>query len=175
MMTDNNASTPDSEATYRLRGLEPTDRNWIAEKLDAAWGSTRVVSRGRLHYAHTLPGFVVVDAENTPHGLVTYHIEGEHCEVVTLNSFTQGIGVGTALIDAVKHAAESEKCTRLWLITTNDNMRALTFYQRRGFELVAVHRGAATAARKLKPEIPLTGDHDIPIRDEVELEMPLTK
>lgn len=173
-MTEENTTAPNPETTYRLRGLEPTDRNWIAERLDKAWGSTRVVSRGKLHYAHTLPGFVVVDGNNTPHGLVTYHIAGDACEIVTLNSFTQGIGVGTALIDAVRDAAESEGCRRIWLVTTNDNTRALTFYQRRGFELVAVHRGAVTEARRLKPEIPLVGEHDIPIRDEVELEIPLT-
>ncbi len=174
-MTEDNTTVSDPETTYRLRGLEPTDRNWIAERLDKAWGSTRVVSRGRLHYAHTLPGFAVVDGEGNPHGLITYNIEDKDCEIVTINSFTQGIGVGTALINAVKDAAESEGCTRLWLVTTNDNMRALTFYQRRGFELVAVHRGAVTEARRLKPEIPLVGERDIPIRDEIELEIPLTE
>lgn len=203
-------------ANFIIRPLEREDRNWVAHLLDQAWGSTRIVSRGKVHYAHTLPGFVIEplvdlsretqelrqtvasellpnpdtptpppDLEATPRpgsigeaaakvaGFVTYHIEGKDCELVTINSFRERIGVGSALIEAVKQAALAEGCKRLWLVTTNDNMRALRFYQKRGFELVAVHRNALAESRKLKPEIPLTGIDDIPLRDEIELEMPL--
>jgi len=166
-------AAPNQEKTYRIRGLEPTDRNWIADKLDEHWGSTRVVSRGRLHYAHTLPGFTIVDQNEAPQGLVTYSIKDRECEIVTLNSFNEGIGVGNALIQAVKDAADYEKCRRVWLITTNDNTLALRYWQKRGFHIVAIHRGAITEARRLKPEIPLLGIDNIPIRHEIELEMPL--
>jgi hypothetical protein len=84
-----------------------------------------------------------------------------------------GQGVGTALIEAVKVAAIEAGCRRLWLMTTNDNLHALGFYQRRGFRLVAVYPGAVDAARLLKPEIPLLGNDGIPIRDEIELEIAL--
>jgi hypothetical protein len=57
------------------------------------------------------------------------------------------------------------------LVTTNDNLNALRFYQKRGFVLVAVHRNALEVSRKLKPEIPLVGMDSIPLRDEIELEM----
>ncbi|MEM6284414.1 MAG: GNAT family N-acetyltransferase, partial [Chloroflexota bacterium] len=60
-----------------------------------------------------------------------------------------------------------------WLITSNDNTPALRYWQKRGFEIIAVHRDAITEARRLKPEIPLVGMDDIPIRDEIELEMRL--
>jgi len=56
-------------------------------------------------------------------------------------------------------------------MTTNDNTAALRFYQKWGFLLVAVHRNAVEQARKLKPEIPLTGIDGIPLRDEIELEV----
>ena len=78
------------------------------------------------------------------------------------------------LINAVREAALSAACHRVWLITTNDNIQALRFYQRRGFELVAVHRDAIKESRKLKPEIPEVGMHGIPLRDEIELELKLT-
>lgn len=159
--------------TYRIRALTPQDRNWVADKLDEHWGSTRMVSRGQLHYAHTLPGFAILDENETPHGLITYRIDGDECEIITINSFNEGIGVGGALIDAVKEAAEANECRRVWLITTNDNLTALRFYQKRNFELVQIHRGAVAASRKLKPEIPLVGQDDIPIRDEIELEVVL--
>ena len=61
---------------------------------------------------------------------------------------------------------------RLWLVTTNDNLDALRFYQRRGLRITAVAAGAVDEARKIKPGIPLLGDHGIAIRDEITLEFP---
>ena len=80
-------------------------------------------------------------------------------------------GVGSALLGAVEELARRCGCKRLWLVTTNDNTHALAFYQRRGFVLAALHRDAVTEARRvLKPTIPLVGEGDLPIRDELELE-----
>lgn len=62
---------------------------------------------------------------------------------------------------------------RLWLITTNDNMEALRFYQKRGFILSALYPNALEESRKLKPEIPEVGLEGIPLRDEIELEFKL--
>ena len=90
--------------------------------------------------------------------------------LVTLDALVEGAGVGTMLLDAAAEAARSAGCRRLWVITTNDNVHALRFYQRRGFALAALHRDAVTKARRLKPEISLVGEHGIPIRDELELE-----
>ncbi len=125
-----------------------------------------------VYHPQDLPGFVAIQ-EGEKVGLVTYNIEGESCEVVTINSTQPSSGVGTALIEAVRDIAIKSRCKRLWLITTNDNLNALRFYQKRGFVLVAVHRNALDVSRKLKPEIPLIGDDGIPLRDEIELEMML--
>ena len=57
----------------------------------------------------------------------------------------------------------------LWLITTNDNTRALRFYQRRGFQMTQVYWHAVAEARKIKPEISLVSDDGIPIEHEIEL------
>ena len=59
------------------------------------------------------------------------------------------------------------------LITTNDNLSALRFYQKRSFDMVRLYLNAVEEARKIKPEIPLTGNDGIPIRHEIELEMKL--
>ncbi len=123
-------------------------------------------------YPQDLPGFVAL-YESEKVGLVTYNITGASCEIVTIDSIRPSSGVGSALIEAVKDIAIKSGCERLWLITTNDNMNALRFYQKRGFVLVAVHRNALEVSRKLKPEIPMIGDHGIPLRDEIELEMML--
>ncbi len=146
------------------------DRRWVELFMLEHWGSEKVVSRGVIHYPQKLPGFVAIKRFEKA-GLITYNILGENCEIVTLDSTQPSSGVGTALIEAVKDIAIKSSCKRLWLITTNDNLHALRFYQKRGFMLVVVHRNAVEQSRKLKPEIPLIGNNDIPIRDEIELEM----
>ena len=146
------------------------EREWIIQFMQEHWGSDKAISRGVIHYPHNLPGFIaLLNTEKA--GLVTYNITGESCEIVTLDSTIPSIGVGTALIEAVKDTAIKSSCKRIWLITTNDNTNALRFYQKRGFVLVAVHRDAIEQSRKLKPEIPLIGNYGIPLRDEIELEM----
>jgi len=106
-------------------------------------------------------------------GLATYNFEGKDCELVTIQSVRDSEGIGSALLSAVRGAAELAGCRRIWLITTNDNLRALGFYQKRGMSLVAVYRNAMEAARRLKPQIPQIGQNGIPIRDEIELEITL--
>jgi GNAT superfamily N-acetyltransferase len=150
--------------------LNIADREWVSEFMLELWCSDKVVSRGVVYYPQDLPGFeAMYDGEKV--GLVTYNVTGTSCEIVTINSIHPFAGVGTALIEAVKNVALQSGCERLWLITTNDNMNALRFYQKRGFVLVAVHRNALDISRKLKPEIPLIGNDGIPLRDEIELEM----
>jgi GNAT superfamily N-acetyltransferase len=90
-----------------------------------------------------------------------------------MNSLAEGIGVGTALLKAVKTVAAFAKCKRVWLVTTNDNTFTLRFYQKRGFQIAAVHPKAVERSRELKPEIPTNGVDGIPVRDEIELEIML--
>jgi ribosomal protein S18 acetylase RimI-like enzyme len=154
----------------KIRPVDATDVEWVRQFLAQHWGSARIISRGEVHLADRLPGFLPLMSDRRV-GLVTYRIDDDGCEIVTLNSLVEGSGVGTALLSAVRTVAVSSKCRRVWLITTNDNLEALRFYQRKGFSLVALHRNALDVSRKLKPEIPLTGRDGIPLRDELELEM----
>ena len=156
-----------------IKPITDTDRTWIQELLQTYWGSTWVVSRGRLHQADQLPGFVA-ELWGQKVGLVTYHLAGDQTEIVTLNSLVERQGAGIALAEAVRQVAQTAGCRRLWLITTNDNLTALGFYQKRGFVLVQLHPNAVEQSRQLKPEIPRIGQNGIPIRDEIELELPLT-
>jgi N-acetylglutamate synthase-like GNAT family acetyltransferase len=159
----------DSCARVRVRPATVTDAAWIAGLLRDRWGDTMIVSRGRVHHAERLSG-LIAEREGQPIGLVTYRIDAGECEIVTMNAVEQGVGVGTALLEAAGAAASRAGCRRLWLITTNDNLDALRFYQRRGFILVAFHADAIAASRRLKSAIPDIGSHGIPIRDEIELE-----
>jgi GNAT superfamily N-acetyltransferase len=156
--------------TFQIIRLTDDEKAWAASVLTDSWGSAISVSRGRVYQADELPGFIAVQKGN-PAGLITYCFNDKECEITTMNSLVEGKGIGSALVDAVKSIAVASKCKRLWLITTNDNTKALRFWQKRGFRLAAIYPGAVEKSRKLKPEIPLIGDDGIPIRDEIELEM----
>jgi GNAT superfamily N-acetyltransferase len=161
-------------AGFRVVPLDSAHHDWVVHTLRTNWGSEKLVSRGRVHDGSQLPGFVAMAQDGQPLGLALYRFEGESCELVALDSLVERQGVGSALIAAVRETALKAGCRRLWLITTNDNLRALGFYQKRGFVLVAVHRDAVAESRRLKPEIPLIGSEGIPLRDEIELEIKLT-
>ncbi len=74
-----------------------------------------------------LPGFCAMDGD-TPVGVVTYNIEGPDCEIVSLDSLRRRRGIGRALLQAVETVAQERGSSRLWLVTTNDNLHALRFY-----------------------------------------------
>ncbi|MEJ2637799.1 MAG: GNAT family N-acetyltransferase [Calditrichia bacterium] len=155
-----------------IRDVGHEDREWVRELLADRWGSAGVVTRGILHQADTLPGFLAL-ADGKPEGLLTYRISGGDCEIVTLDSLLERCGIGSALINAVRTLAQSGGCRRLWLITTNDNIPAQEFYQKRGFRIRAIHRGTIDQSRKLKLEIPEKGIGGVLIRDEIEMEIKL--
>lgn len=110
----------------------------MAPLLRARWGSSRIVSRGVVHDAALLPAFVAT-SENEPSGLITYNIVSKECEIVTLDSIRERAGIGTALVEAVRQEAITAGCSRLWLVTTNDNIFAIRFYQKRGFIIKEIH------------------------------------
>lgn len=153
-----------------IRKISPEDKDWVLLVLQKEWGSRVVITRKREHDASLLPGFIAELGQQRI-GLITYRIETDECEIISLNSFMENMGVGSALIDAVTQEAKSLHKKRLWLITTNDNTPAIRFYQKRGFAFSALYPGAIEESRKLKPQIPFYGIDSIPIRDELEFEL----
>ena len=154
---------------FHIRAVDSSDQPWVARFIAERWGAEFVVAHREIYHCKGLPGFIAVGAGEKI-GLVTYTISGGECEIVSLDSVRPCTGVGTALIEAVRGVAVESGCKRLWLVTTNDNMNALRFYQKRGFVLLKIDRGAVEYARQLKP-IPRIGLDGVPIRDEIELEM----
>lgn len=128
-----------------------------------------MIAHGVIHRPEQLDGYVFENGDEWI-GLVTFLIRDGECEITSLDSLREGQGIGTKLIYTVLEEARKKNCRRLFLITTNDNLNALGFYQKRGFELVKIHRGAVNESRKIKPGIPLIGMNSIPLRDEIELE-----
>jgi ribosomal protein S18 acetylase RimI-like enzyme len=131
-----------------------------------------MVVRGEVVDMTVLDGFVVYDEEDII-GLITYKIEHNECEIMSLDSLRENQGIGTALVDKVIERANKEKCSKVKLITTNDNINALRLYQKRGFDMVKLYYNAVDTARTLKPSIPMLGDFEIPIKHEIEFEMGL--
>ncbi|MEY8517580.1 GNAT family N-acetyltransferase [Lachnospiraceae bacterium 29-84] len=48
------------------------------------------------------------------------------------------------------YEAKERKCQKIILITTNDNINAIKFYQKRGFDMTHLFRNALDISRKLK-------------------------
>ncbi len=156
----------------KVRPREAADQA-AAQAFLARHNSVRAARLGELVHPLDHPALLAEADDGHLLGVLTYVPEPgwEQCEVLTLHTAEQWHGTGTALIEAVEQLAAQHGCARLWVITTNDNVDALRFYQRRGFCLAAVHRGAVDDSRsRLKPEIPVVGAYGIPIRDEIELE-----
>jgi GNAT superfamily N-acetyltransferase len=138
--------------------------------LHQRWGGLRVIVHGEIFEAHRLPALIAGEKD----GLATFRIEQTNqikaAELMTLDAVTANQGVGTALIEALITRLRAEAIPVLRVTTTNDNLNALRFYQRRGFRMVEVRPGAVDKARFIKPSISLIGEYGIPIRDEIEFE-----
>ncbi|MDI6601573.1 MAG: GNAT family N-acetyltransferase [Thermoanaerobacteraceae bacterium] len=131
-----------------------------------------MVSKGKVHHTDGLAGFVAI-LDDEISGIITYEIDGENCEIVSIDSSKESLGIGSRLVEAVIERANQNSCRRVWLITTNDNANAIRFFQKRGFDMAALYLNAVEEARKIKPEIPLYGYDNIPIKHEIEFEMTL--
>jgi ribosomal protein S18 acetylase RimI-like enzyme len=153
-----------------IRPALDSDRPFLRAYMREHWGTERMVGRGRVFYPAEHPALIAEQAGEVA-GVVTYEISGLECEVTMLHSLRPGQGVGGGLMRAAVEAARAGGCRRVWLITTNDNLHALKFYQKRGFRLAFLRPGAVDQARKIKPELPATGANGIPLRDELELEL----
>ncbi|UCE06541.1 MAG: GNAT family N-acetyltransferase [bacterium] len=154
---------------FKICEIEDDERILITNFITENWGSSISVSKGKAHNTAKLPGFICRENDKIV-GLITYHIENNDCEIVTLDSKINNKGLGTKLINKVIEKAKVNNCSRVWLITTNDNLNAIRFYQKRGFEWVGFYKNAIKESRKLKPEIPEFGNDKIPIKHEIEFE-----
>ncbi|WP_432662059.1 GNAT family N-acetyltransferase [Wukongibacter baidiensis] len=158
---------------YHIREIDEGLSKEIGELIKENWGSPVMISRGQVHYIDKLPGYVMME-DNKIIGLITYNIKDNECEIVSLDSWIGNKGIGSKLISKVIERSEALGCSRLWLITTNDNTRAIKFYQKRGFNISGLYLNSIVRARKIKPEIPLFGYDNIPILHEIEFEMILS-
>ncbi|HLB45845.1 MAG TPA: GNAT family N-acetyltransferase [Anaerolineales bacterium] len=152
------------------RPAAESDRPFLRAFIREHWGADEMIDRERVMVPAENPAFIA-ESEGEVVGVATYEVRDGDCEVTSLNSLRREQGIGGALMDAVIAEAKAKKCGRVWLLTTNDNLNALQFYQKLGLRLVALYPNAVDEARKRKPEIPEIGQNGIPLRDEIELEL----
>ena len=148
-----------------IRDKSTQDEPWIRALLCERWGGPIVVVHGDSIDAMALPALVAGDQM----GLATYCLREPEAELVTLDAVEPRRGIGTQLVDALVQHLEKQGVRRLWVTTTNDNLAALGFYQKRGFRLQRLRAGAVERSRMVKPGIPLVAENGIPIRDEIDL------
>lgn len=120
-----------------------------------------VISSG-IFRCDELDGYAAVDEGGEIIGYITYVIHGNDCEIISLDSIIEKKGIGTAFLQQVEETAKHAR-----LITTNDNVHAMAFYQKRGYQFAALFPNAVEEARRLKPEIPEKAENGILIRDEI--------
>ena len=152
------------------REITETDRPAIAEFIERHWHSRVVMSRGKVYHPHECDGFIEWRNDDIV-GLLTYRPDEDSMEILTLNSTLEGTGIGSSLMLLAIEKARELSLHRVWLTTTNDNLRAIGFYQRLGFRMVAVNLGVVDEARKIKPQIPEVGYKGIAVHDEIILEL----
>ncbi|MFH1825409.1 MAG: GNAT family N-acetyltransferase [Candidatus Firestonebacteria bacterium] len=153
----------------RIRKIKSVDIDWIKTIFNQRWGGDFIITRGKVHKPETLSGFIA-EVDSKKKGLITFKITDKEMEIISLDSLLKKRGIGTMLVSRVIGLAKNQRIKRIWLITTNDNLNALRFWQNRDFRLIKIYPNALTISRKLKPGIPLVGEDGIPLRDEIEIE-----
>lgn len=159
------------EHLLKFRSKKDADEAWVTDVAVKLWGSTEIISKEHAYDILRLPN-IIAERDGKPVGFVMYAIEEKACEIVALYASLENQGIGTKLLNQVKEVVKRDGCTKVWLMTTNDNTKALRFYQKRGFVIIIIRTNVMEKQRKLKP-IPFLGNDGIEIRDEIELEISL--
>lgn len=151
-----------------LKRLEELDRARVNAFLISRWFSLEMLVHGETIDLSNVQGKAILESGEII-GMITWRTLDDALEILSLDSQHEGQGIGTILLEQAVAEAKKQRLRRLVLTTTNDALRALRFYQRRGFDLLCLRRGAVDEARKKKPQIPLTGENGIPLHHEIDL------
>lgn len=154
----------------KIRPANINDSKWLKELIEKDWGGLPLVIRGKKYYPDQLAG-IVGEYDLSVAGFLFYEIQDYDCEIIIFEVFDKFKGTGTLLLNKLKEIVKAKHCKRIYLMTTNDNLEALRFYQRRGFTICGIHIDSVQASRKIKPTIGMVGDYGIPVRDEIDLQL----
>jgi len=153
---------------YLIEQINSENRDKVIAFFNKHWGSSEMVISSGIYTCENLDGFIFEENDQIA-GLITYVIKDNGIEIISLDSILEGKGIGTALIEKVENIAKQKQINIVRLVTTNDNLHALRFYQKRGYRITSIIPDAVNEARKIKASIPLIGNDGIPLNDELEL------
>src|SRR6185436_1925346 len=112
--------------------VEATDRSWLEERISGGYGAGHLQARRGELIDVLLGDGVVAENHDGPIGVVLWRPDADgSTELTYLWAFAPGLGIGSALVRRMLE----EVSPPIWLVTTNDNVNALRFYQRLGFRL----------------------------------------
>jgi GNAT superfamily N-acetyltransferase len=154
--------------------MGPEIRPATIEEIEADWreftGGPPVIGVLRNYEPHDVEGVLWRDPGSGRNGVVTWWVDGERAEIVSVHAEPAGGGTGTRLMDEAEEELWRRGVRRVIIATTNDNVRALNFYIRRGYRLVRVHLDAMDRVRAAKPGVRTIGRDGVPLQDMWELE-----
>ena len=155
-----------------VREATDADRAAARELFARDFGRTKIVAYGEVMDIDQMPALVAVRYAD-PSGALAYRLHGDALHIVALatDPMWQRSGVGGHLVAEAELIARRLNLRRLVVSTTNDNLPALYFYQRRGYRMtdfvpssIIMHTGQEVA-----------GFAGIPVRDEIRLEKTLAE
>jgi GNAT superfamily N-acetyltransferase len=150
-----------------VREATDADRAAARELFTRDFGRTKIVAFGEVMDIDSMPALVAAMYRDLS-GALAYRLFGDALHIVALatDPMWQRSGVGGHLVAEAELLARRLKLSRLLVSTTNDNLPALYFYQRRGYRVSAMIPDSVI--KHTKQEV--AGFAGIPVRDEIQLE-----
>ncbi len=153
---------------YKIHQAFSEDVETIEEMVKLFWGDPKQLMFNQSFIVTEYPAIVVKNNGKLV-GFISYTpFDDDAVLILALGILPQfqGCGIGKELVAHIEKIAQKQGHQRLLVVTTNDNLPALAFYQRIGFQLYEVVPNVV--AQKLGGLYP--GIADIPIRDELRLQ-----
>jgi GNAT superfamily N-acetyltransferase len=150
-----------------VREATDADRPAVRALFEADFGRTKIVAFGEVMDIDQMPALAAFVTEELS-GALTYrlHLDALHIVALATDPMWQRSGVGGHLVAEAELLARRLNLLRTVVATTNDNLPALYFYQRRGYRLTDLVPGSIVIHTGQEP----AGFAGIPVRDEVRLE-----
>lgn len=154
-----------------VRQATDADRARVVALFVTDFGRSKFIAFGEEFQAETVPT-IVAEMDGDLAGALAYRLQQGMLQIVALATDPewQRSGVGGQLVDHAERVALEAGATHVAVATTNDNLPALYFYQRRGYRLTEVAVDAIASANEGATIVGFAG---IVIRDEFHLVKPL--
>jgi ribosomal protein S18 acetylase RimI-like enzyme len=155
-----------------VRRAEPEDALDAMALFRRDFGRATVIGFGDSMVIEDCP-MLVAEMRGELAGALAYRLLPDALHIVALatDPMWQRSGVATHLEGEATFIAQRHGVSRLLFATTNDNLPALYFYQRRGWTITGVVIGGMLEHFGGQPGVGFSG---IPVRDEIRLEKGLS-